>query len=303
MEKRLIGCIEGGGTKFVCAVIDQDNLILSEALIPTTEPERTLRECLSFFKQEEDRLGKLDALGIACFGPLDLRKDSASYGQILATPKEGWAYTDLVNYFSEGLKIPVGFDTDVNAAVLAEAQWGVGMGLTDLVYFTIVTGIGGGAIVNGKVLHGLIHPEMGHVRLPHLTEDAAFGGICPFHGDCFEGLASGPAIQARSAQAAENLDKTHPAWEIEAAYIALALVGVICNLSPQRIILGGGVMNQEFLFPMIRQKTLEYLNNYILAPEIIEDIENYIVPPALGKRSGILGAKALGEQALLESNK
>ncbi|MBP7213614.1 MAG: ROK family protein, partial [Anaerolineaceae bacterium] len=273
----------------------------SETLIPTTEPERTLRECLSFFKQEEAVLGKLDALGIACFGPLDLRKDSASYGQILATPKEGWAYTDLVSYFSEGLNVSVGFDTDVNAAVLAEAQWGAGMGLTDLVYFTIGTGIGGGAIVNGSVLHGLIHPEMGHVRLPRLSEDAAFAGICPFHGDCFEGLASGPAMLARSAQAAETLDRTHPAWEIEAAYIALAMVGVICNFSPQRIILGGGVMNQQFLFPLIREKTLEYLNNYILAPEIIEDIENYIVPPALGKRSGILGAKALGEQALLKA--
>ena len=303
MEKRLIACIEGGGTKFVCAVIDQDNQVLSEALIPTTDPEATLHQCLSYFKEEEAGLGKLDALGIACFGPLDLRKDSASYGQILATPKEGWAYTDLVNYFSEGLKLPVGFDTDVNAAVLAEAQWGAGMGLSDLVYFTIGTGIGGGAIVNGKVLHGLIHPEMGHVRLPHLVEDAYFAGICPFHGDCFEGLASGSAMLARSAQAAETLEKAHPAWEIEAAYIALALVGVICNLSPQRIILGGGVMNQQFLFPMIRRKTLEYLNNYILAPEIIEDIENYIVPPALGKRSGILGAKALGEQALIEAGK
>ena len=301
MEKRLIACIEGGGTKFVCAVIDQDNQILSEALFPTTEPEATLRQCLSYFKAEEAQLGKLDALGIACFGPLDLSKNSASYGQILATPKEGWAYADLVNYFSEGLNIPVGFDTDVNAAVLAEAQWGAGMGLTNLVYYTIGTGIGGGAIVNGKVLHGLIHPEMGHVRLPRLAEDAAFAGICPFHGDCFEGLASGPAMLARSAQAAETLEEGHSAWEIEAAYIALALVGVICNLSPQRIILGGGVMNQQFLFPMIRRKTIEYLNNYILAPEIIEDIENYIVPPALGTRSGILGAKALGEQALLDA--
>lgn len=303
MEKRLIACIEGGGTKFVCAVIDQNNQILSETLIPTTDPEATLRQCLNYFKEEEARLGKLEALGIACFGPLDLRKDSASYGQILATPKEGWAYTDLVNFFSNGLNVPVGFDTDVNSAVLAEAQWGAGMGLTDLVYFTIGTGIGGGAIVNGKVLHGLLHPEMGHVRLPRLAEDAAFGGICPFHIDCFEGLASGQAIQARWAQAAETLDEEHPAWEIEAAYIALALVGVICNLSPQRIILGGGVMNQQFLFPMIRQKTLEYLNNYILASEIVEDIENYIVPPALGKRSGILGAKALGEQALIEAGK
>ena len=301
MEKRLVACIEGGGTTFVCAVIDQDNQILSEMLIPTTDPETTLNQCLSFFKEEEARLGKLDSLGIACFGPLDLRKDSASYGHILATPKEGWAYTDLVKFFSEGLNIPVGFDTDVNAAVLAEAQWGAGIGLSDLVYFTIGTGIGGGAIVNGKVLHGLIHPEMGHVRLPHLTDDANFAGICPFHSDCFEGLASGQAMLARWAQSAETLDKAHPAWEIEAAYIALALIGVICNLSPQRIILGGGVMNQEFLFPMIRQKTLEYLNNYILAPEIIEDIDHYIVPPTLGKRSGILGAKALGEEALIEA--
>jgi fructokinase len=293
MEKRLTGSIEGGGTKFVCAIIDEQNQILSRRHIPTTVPSKTLNQCLAFFKQGETILGKIEALGIACFGPLDSHRNSPTYGQILATPKSGWANTDLVGFFKEALDIPLAFDTDVNAAALAEWKWGAGQALSDLVYYTIGTGIGGGAIVSGKLLHGLSHPEMGHVRLPRLPEDQTFKGNCPFHDDCFEGLASGPAMAARWGQAAETLMPDHPAWEMEAAYIALALVGTICSLSPERIILGGGVMNQRFLFPMIRAKVLAYLNGYIQNPKIIHDIENYIVPPGLGTNAGLLGGKAL----------
>lgn len=298
MDAKLIGSIEGGGTKFVCAVIDEDNQILAETRVPTTDPEQTLEACLGFFRQQESLIGKLAALGIACFGPLDAQPSSPTYGKILATPKAGWAFANIVRPFEEGLGIPVGFDTDVNGAALAESLWGAGKGLSDLVYFTIGTGIGGGAMVNGELLHGLMHPEMGHVRLPRLAGDEGFAGVCPFHRDCFEGLANGPAMAARWGQLAETLEQGHPAWELEAGYIALALQGVICTLMPQRIILGGGVMSAGFLFPMIREKTLQYLNGYIRSSAILDGIEEYIVPPGLGTRSGILGGKALGERAI-----
>ena len=297
MGAKLIGSIEGGGTKFVCAVIDENNQILAETRMPTTTPEKTLGACLDFFRRQESLLGKLSGLGIACFGPLDAHPGSPTYGHILATPKSGWAFADVVSVFEQGLDIPVGFDTDVNGAALAESIWGAGKGLSDLVYFTIGTGIGGGAMVNGELLHGLMHPEMGHVRLPRLVGDEGFAGVCPFHGDCFEGLANGPAVAARWGQQAETLAQEHPAWELEAGYIALALQGVVCTLSPQRIILGGGVMSAGFLFPMIREKTLKYLNGYIRSDLILDGIDEYIVPPALGARSGILGGKALGEKA------
>jgi fructokinase len=297
MSAGLFGSIEGGGTKFVCAVIDEQNQILAEMRVPTTTPDETLNACLDFFNQQQVLLGRLAALGIACFGPLDARRDSPTYGQILATPKPGWAFTDVAGFYEDRLEVPVGFDTDVNGAVLAEALWGAGKGLSDVVYFTIGTGIGGGAMVNGQLLHGLMHPEMGHARLPRIGGDEGFFGVCPFHGDCFEGVASGPAMAARWGMPAEMLSPEHPAWKLEAAYIALALQGVICTLAPQRIILGGGVMSADFLFPMIRQKTVEFLNGYIHAVEILEGIEDYIVPPGLGTRSGILGGKALAELA------
>lgn len=297
MCAKLIGSIEGGGTKFVCAVIDEENQILADDRVPTTDPATTLGACLDFFRRQEPLLGKLTALGIACFGPLDAHRGSPTYGQILATPKAGWAFADVVSVFERGLGIPIGFDTDVNGAALAESIWGAGKGLSDLVYFTIGTGVGGGALVNGEILHGLMHPEMGHVRLPRIEGDEGFAGACPFHGDCFEGLASGPAMKARWGVPAETLEQGHPAWELEASYIALALQGVICTLAPQRIVLGGGVLSADFLLPMIREKTLKYLNGYIRSAEILDGIEEYIVPPGLGTRSGILGGKALGEKA------
>jgi fructokinase len=193
--------------------------------------------------------------------------------------------------------VPIGFDTDVNGAALGEWRWGAAQGLDTFIYLTIGTGIGGGGLVNGKLMHGLLHPEMGHIPLPRDSAVDPFQGGCPFHGDCFEGLASGPAMEKRWGQKAETLPPDHPAWDLEAHYIALALQSLICTLSPQRIIIGGGVAQQPQILPLVRQKTQAALNGYVQSPAILEDIDTFIVPPALGGRAGVLGAIALAQQA------
>jgi fructokinase len=199
------------------------------------------------------------------------------------------------------LAVPVGFDTDVNAAALAEWRWGSAQGLDTFIYLTIGTGIGGGGLVNGRLLHGLVHPEMGHVRIPHDLDEDPFAGVCPFHGDCLEGLASGPAMNARWLQPAEQLPDDHPGWALEARYLALALVNFICALSPERIVIGGGVMSKTLLYPLIRSQVLALVNNYVRAPQLLEGIDNYIVPPWLGGHAGVLGALALAQQLVEES--
>jgi fructokinase len=219
------------------------------------------------------------------------------FGYITTTPKPHWANTDLGGAMSRALGVPVGFDTDVNGAALGEHRWGAAQGLDTFVYLTIGTGLGGGGLVGGQLMHGLIHPEMGHVRLPRHPDDP-YPGACPFHGDCLEGMAAGPALQGRWGQRAETFPLDHPAWEIEAHYLAYGLVNFICTLSPQRIILGGGVMDQAHLFPLVRRKTQELLNGYVQSPEILERIDQYIVPPGLGNRAGVLGAIALAEQEI-----
>ncbi len=290
----LVGGIEAGGTKFVCAVgmADDPQNIVEQAQFPTEAPDKTLANCLAFF--ENHRAG-LKSLGIASFGPVDVHRDSPRFGFVTNTPKPGWAHTDLRGAFMRAFPgIPVGFDTDVNGAALGEHLWGAAQGLRDFVYFTLGTGIGGGAMVGGKLLHGLVHTEMGHMRVPHRADDA-FAGWCPYHADCFEGLAAGPALELRWGAKAETFGPAHPAWELEAHYIAQALHSVICLLSPQRIILGGGVSSQPALLPLVRQKTLASLNGYVQAPEILKDIDTYIVNPGLGNRAGVLGAIALGK--------
>jgi fructokinase len=202
-----------------------------------------------------------------------------------------------VSPIQEALELPLGIDTDVNTAALGESRWGAAQGLSDFIYLTIGTGIGGGGMVNGGLIHGLVHPEMGHLRIPHDWEADPFPGICPYHGDCLEGLATGPAIEARWVQKGETLARDHPAWQLEAHYLALGLVNLICTLSPHRIIIGGGVMDQDQLFPMIRVKVKNLLSDYISAPEIMEHIDQYIVPPKLGSQAGVLGAIALAQQA------
>ncbi len=297
MKTPIYGGIEGGGTKFVCAVGSAEGESLAETRFPTTTPEETLNRAIAFFQEQTRLLGPLSGLGIACFGPLDPDIHSPTYGHILATPKAGWAGADVVGALRSALPVPIAFDTDVNGAALGEWRWGAAQGLSTFLYFTVGTGVGGGAMVEGKLLHGLIHPEMGHIPLPHDYAQDPFPGSCPFHGDCFEGLASGPAMEKRWGQRAETLPPDHPAWDLEAHYIARAMQGFICSFSPQRIILGGGVPQQPALLPLVRAKVLRYLNNYVNSGAILEHIDTYIVPPGLGARAGVCGAFALAQQA------
>jgi fructokinase len=293
-QKRLYGGMEGGGTKFVCAVGTGPDEIIEETRFPTTSPAETLAQVIAFFKKH-----KPAAIGIASFGPVDLNPTSKTFGYITGTPKPGWSHTDVLGPLKGAFDLPMVFETDVNAAVLGEFTWVPGnRALDSLVYYTIGTGIGAGILINGKLVHGLTHPEAGHMQLPHDRELDPYPGGCPFHGDCFEGLANGPAMALRWHKPAETLPEDHPAWDLEATYIALALVNTICTLSPQRIVLGGGVMQQQSLFPLIRQKVRERLNGYIVSPIIRGSMEDYIVPPGLGKRSGILGAMAMARSVV-----
>ena len=294
---KIFGGIEGGGTKFNCVVGTSPDDIRREERFPTTTPNETLDKAIRFFKQAEADFGKLSALGIACFGPLDPKPASPTFGFILPTTKPNWSNVNVLGKIKSAFDIPIAFDTDTNGAAFGEWKWGAAQGLDTFIYLTIGTGIGGGALVNGKLLHGLLHPEMGHIRIPHDKSRDPFEGICPFHKDCFEGLASGPAIEKRWGQKGETLPPEHPAWDLEAHYIALALANFILTISPQRIIIGGGVSGQKFIFPMIRVKVKEILNKYVQSSAVGENIDAYIVPPALGIRSGVLGAIALAQTA------
>ena len=234
----LFGAVEGGGTKFVCMIGRGPDDIVAEARIPTTTPPATLSQTVEFFRDGAARYGRLAAVGVGCFGPVDLREGSPTWGWITTTPKAGWARTDVAGRLRKDLGVPVAFDTDVNAAAVGEARWGAARGLGNFVYITVGTGIGGGALVGGEPLHGLLHPEIGHMLLPHDRALDPFPGSCPFHRDCLEGLASGPALHARWGQAAETLPEEHPAWALEARYLALAITNLVCTLSPQRVVLG-----------------------------------------------------------------
>lgn len=294
----LYGAIEGGGTKFICAVGAAPKNIRAEARFETTTPEETMAHVVDFFKQQEEVMGKLSAIGFACFGPLDPDPASHTFGFILPTPKPGWSNANVVGMLRDSFDVPVAFDTDVNGAALGEWRWGAAQGLKTFIYLTVGTGIGGGAYVEGNLLHGLIHPEMGHVIVQHDTERDPFKGACPFHADCFEGLASGVAIEKRWGKRGSLLPADHPVWDLEADYIAQALSNYVMTLSPQRIIIGGGVGSLEHLLPKVQEKTRSYINGYVQSPVILENIDTYIVHPGLGNRSGILGAFALAEEAL-----
>jgi fructokinase len=290
----VFGAIEAGGTKFVCAVgTSPDDLQLTQ--FPTTSPGATISSAIEFLREQSD--GKLKAVGIGSFGPVDLRLNSPTFGYITSTPKSGWQNYDFAGAIRTALGAAVGFDTDVNAAALGEARWGAAQSLSDFLYLTIGTGIGGGAVVNGRVLHGLLHPEMGHIRIPHDFKSDSYPGCCPFHGDCLEGLASGPAMQQRWGVPPEDLPANHAAWALEAHYLALGLANWVCTLSPRCILLGGGVMRQEWLFEMIREDLGRLLNGYVRAKELTENLKQYVIPPKLGNRSGIVGALVLAEQA------
>lgn len=297
----LYGGIEAGGTKFVCAVGSGPGQILAETRFPTTLPDETLARAVQFFVEQQKLFGPLAAIGIAAFGPLDLDPKSPSFGEIAATPKPNWAHYNIKRTVEQALGKPVVLDTDVNGAALGEWRWGAGQGLDCLVYLTIGTGVGGGLLMNGRLAHGLLHPEMGHILLPHDRTVDPYPGGCPFHGDCLEGLAAGASMEKRWGQRAETLPPDHPAWELEAGYIAAALMNYIVTISPQRLILGGGVMAMPGLLPMVRSKVRALLNNYVLSPHILDDqlLEQYIVAPGLGNQAGVLGALALAEQAVV----
>jgi len=291
-----IGALEAGGTKMVVAVFDGENRCLRKASIPTSRPEETLPKMISFFQEE-----KLDALGIASFGPVDLHPESKTYGWITTTPKKAWRNVDLVGAFQKALKVPIGFDTDVNGALLGEVSFGSCKGLSDAVYLTVGTGIGGGVLSGGKLLHGMLHPEIGHLRVPRVEGDD-YAGCCPYHKDCLEGMASGPAIEGRYGRKAQELASVPEVWDLESRYLAYGIVDLILTLSPQRIVLGGGVLHQEQLYPLIRKHVEELLGGYLSTPEV-QDLSSYLVAPALRDEQGILGAMMLGKQKLTEKEK
>jgi len=292
------GGIEAGGTKFVCAVGTGPDDVRAEERFPTTTPEATIGRATTFIGERAAALGeRLAAVGIASFGPIDPDLRSPTYGYITTTPKPGWAHADFAGAVRRALGVPVGFDTDVNAAALGEHRWGAARGLDTFIYLTVGTGLGGGGMVNGELIHGMMHPEMGHIRVPHDWAVDPYPGYCTYHGDCLEGLTAGPAIAERWGCRGEELPADHPGWELEARYLALGLVSYICTLSPQRIIMGGGVMENRFLFGMIGRQVQELLNGYLATPQILHNIDRYIVPPELGRRAGVLGAIALAERA------
>lgn len=289
-DRMIYGALEAGGTKMVVAIGDENGHIIEQASIPTTVPEETIPKIIEYFKDRD-----IAAIGIACFGPIDLDPESETYGYITSTPKTAWKNVNIAGMIKEALNVPVGFDTDVNGSLLGEVTWGCAGGLGDVIYLTIGTGIGGGVMCGGKLLHGMLHPELGHIRMGIRPQDPG-RSVCPFHDDCFEGLASGPSIEARWGKKAYELADDTKVWELEADYIATALVNYCMTLSPKKIILGGGVMHQTQLFPMIREKFKDKMAGYIITKEL-EDLDSYIVPAGLNDDQGIMGAIKLAMEA------
>lgn len=286
-----LGALEAGGTKMVCAVGDETGKIYEQVSIPTETPEITIPKLISFFEDKE-----IEALGIACFGPVDLNKKSETYGYITSTTKLPWINCDMAGAFQKALGCPIGFDTDVNGSVLGEATFGQAQGKENVIYITVGTGVGAGVYAEGRLLHGMMHPEAGHVLIRKRSDDT-YEGKCPYHGTCLEGMAAGPAIEERWGQKAVALKDRKEVWDLEAYYIAQALVDYIMVLSPEMIILGGGVMHQEQLFPMIRSYVKTLLGDYIKTKEI-EDLEHYIVPASLNDNQGIMGCLELARRAM-----
>lgn len=291
----VFGGIEGGGTKFVCVVGTDPEHVLDEAVVPTTSPEETLRRVVEYFRTPRDG-AQIRAMGVASFGPIDVDPGSPSYGFITTTPKQGWQHTDVVGRLRGALGVPVGWDTDVNGAALGEWRWGAGVGADPLVYLTIGTGIGGGAIVSGQPLHGLLHPEMGHLLVPSFDGDA-FPGVCPFHGRCLEGVASGTALGARAGRPAQELAPDDPVWDLEAHYLAFGLLAIVEVLAPRRIVVGGGVAGVPGLLARVRHHLVRLNGSYIVHSALRDEVDRYVVAPGLGDRSGVMGALELAREA------
>ena len=285
------GSLEAGGTKMVCAIGDEQGHILERVSIPTLAPENTMPAILDFFRNKN-----ISALGIGCFGPVDLDKKSPTYGHITTTPKLAWKNYDIVGVCEKELGVPVGFDTDVNGSALGEATWGCTKDLDNSIYITVGTGIGVGVIIDRKPYHGMLHPEGGHIFLARHPQDPMERGVCPYHELCLEGLASGPSIQARWGKPGVELADRKEVWELEAYYLAQAICSYIMILSPEKIIVGGGVAHQEQMMPLIRAEVLRQMGGYITAKGM-QDLDNYIVLPSLNDDQGILGALKLAMDA------
>ncbi|MEM0961402.1 MAG: ROK family protein [Bacteroidota bacterium] len=283
------GAIEAGGTKVVCAVGSGPDDLRDVEAFPTTTPAETLARAVDYFAERP-----VAALGVGSFGPVDLDPQSPTWGHVTSTPKPGWRNADVAGPLGDALGVPVAFETDVNTAALAEHRWGAACDIDSFIYLTVGTGIGGGAFVDGRPIHGRTHPEMGHLLIPREPGDD-FPGVCPYHGDCWEGLASGPAIEARWGRPAQDLPPDHEAWPLQARTLARGLVNLILTLSPQRIVMGGGVMKQTQLFPLIRAETEGLLAGYVPLPA---DLATFIVPTSLDGNAGVLGAIALARDQL-----
>lgn len=291
VEPLLLGAIEAGGTKFLCAVSDRDGTILMQTRIPTTTPAATLGAASAFFADAAEKLGALSAFSIGSFGPLSLNPVAADHGCITSTPKAGWQDVNLLTHFRRTIDAPMVLDTDVNCAAVGERLFGSGQGLDTFCYVTVGTGIGVGLLINGAPHGGANHPETGHIKLPRAPGDDQFAGICPYHGDCLEGLASGPAMQARWGVPAETLPTDHQAWAIEADYLAGLCATLTYTVRPDRIIIGGGVM-QPPMFARVRHALREKLAGYDASMRAI-DMAEYVAAPTAGASAGLTGALAL----------
>ncbi len=303
MSRPLLGAVEAGGTKFVVAIGTGPRDLRDRTVIPTTTPGQTLCRVADFLGEAALRHGALAALGIACFGPVDPDPASPRFGHITDTPKAGWSGTDVAGFLRSRLSgphgsIPVGFDTDVNGAALGEHRWGAARGLDTFVYLTVGTGIGGGGMARGRLLHGLVHPEMGHVPVPRDPARDPYPGRCPFHRDCLEGLASGPAIEERWGRSCADLAGRDEVWDLEADYLGPAIAAYTLVLSPMRVILGGGVMQVPGLLERVRTRVAARLGGYVNHPRLRGDLSEFLVPPGLGTDAGVLGAMALADGAL-----
>ena len=293
MSATLLAGVELGGTKCICILGTGPDDIRARVTVPTLDPDTTLDSIAAVIQKWREQPGPPVALGVASFGPIDLRRNSPTYGCMGATPKRGWANADIAGYFTRRFALPVGITTDVIGAALAEGRWGDAQGLTDYVYITVGTGIGAGLIVAGQSVFGCHHPEVGHARIVRARGDT-WPGNCPFHGDCIEGLASGPAIEARSGKPAGSLESDSPVWKTVVHALAQLNHLLVVTAAPQRILIGGGVMSaQPHLFPRIRRAVLESLNGYLHIPQVLNDIDRFIAPPGLGTLAGPLGALAI----------
>ncbi|GMA46191.1 fructokinase ScrK [Tetragenococcus muriaticus] len=288
----LYGAIEAGGTKFVCAVGDESLNIQKRASFPTTQPEETMKQVMDFFNQYKK---ELVAIGVGSFGPIDVHVDSTTYGYITSTPKLAWQNFDFVGTLKQAFDIPIAWTTDVNAAGYGEYAFGKGKGLSSVIYYTVGTGIGGGAIQEDRFIEGFSHPEMGHMLVTPHPEDH-FGGNCPFHENCLEGMAAGPAIEQRAGKKGQDIPAEDPIWDMEAYYIAQCAYNTTLMFSPDVIIFGGGVMKQKHMVQKVHQTFSRLLNNYVKTPEL----ENYIVTPYLEDDAGIFGCLALARQTKLD---